>query len=144
MNSSVAWDNRSHESLTVSTENYQGVPTVSQKKQKHNHTTRGTRLATYSFLLGYFWSSLWPFSSQRFVTAPSWSRTRFEIRHPLDSERLEVHLQYTERLIMPLMLTFLLSHLFAKFNVNRKYSAEKRQTINMTHGNICFCNMYEK
>lgn len=74
------------------------VTTVSKKC---NNSTRTDFFTTYSFLLGYLLSLLWPFGPPRSVTCPTWSRVRFEFRHPLKSEPIEMHLQYTKRLLNP-------------------------------------------
>lgn len=77
-----------------------------------NDSTRSDRFTTYSFLLDYVLSPLWPFGSPRSVTCPTWSRVRFEFRHPLNSERIELHLQYTKRLLNPNTNTQLLLSYF--------------------------------
>lgn len=73
---------------------------VTAVSKKCNDSTRRDRLTTYSFLLDYLLSLPWTFGSPRSVTCPTWSRVRFEFRHPLNSERIELHLQYKKKRLL--------------------------------------------
>lgn len=66
---------------------------------QRKYTSRRNHLAAYSLLLVDFLSLLLTFSSQPSVTGSTCSRTWSEFRHPLRSERLELHHRFNYTLL---------------------------------------------